>query len=353
MRIAPATWQDEVAFYDAARPFWYPIARSADVTSGDLQAVELLGEDLVVWRTPRGRVAVADNLCAHRGTMLSTGKVSENGCITCPYHGWEYDADGACTRIPQRPAQTPVPSNARIQAYPAREHAGLIWTCLAGAEGAKADVPECPFYDDPEWFFHTGTPSEWECQTARMVENFLDVAHFGIVHADTFGNPDVEIVEPYEVTVSADRLRIDAKVPYLARDPWAEPAPGERAATVQTDYAYHCDLPFTAWIGGLTAGEDYMLYISASPRTTTETTVFWTFGTPRSLAATPEEVEARENAVFSPDRFIVEGQRPEWLPLDLTAELQMRFDALGVNFRRALEHHGFPRLVNLRRAQAR
>ena len=31
----------------------------------------------------------------------------------------------------------------------------------------------------------------------------------------------------------------------------------------------------------------------------------------------------------------------------------MRFDALGVNFRRALEHHGFPRLVNLRRAQAR
>lgn len=78
MRIAPATWQDEVAFYDAARPFWYPIARSADVTSGDLQAVELLGEDLVVWRTPQGRVAVADNLCAHRGTMLSTGKVSEN-----------------------------------------------------------------------------------------------------------------------------------------------------------------------------------------------------------------------------------------------------------------------------------
>jgi phenylpropionate dioxygenase-like ring-hydroxylating dioxygenase large terminal subunit len=345
MRIAPATWQDDVAFYDAARPFWYPVARSVDVPAGETRAARLLGEDLVVWRSPSGEVAVADNVCAHRGTMLSAGTVTADGSVKCPYHGWEYGLDGACRRIPQRAADVPVPSKARVASYPVVEYAGLVWTCLADPGEQRRSVPECPSVEDPAWFFHAGAPSDWECQAARMVENFLDVAHFGILHADTFGNPDVEIVEPYDVSTAADHLSISAKVPYLARDPWADPLPGEVAATVQVDYEYRCELPFTGWIAGLTAGEDYVLFISASPVTTTRTRVFWTFGTPTALQATAEEVERREQAVFEPDRFIVEGQRPEWLPLDLTSELQMRFDGLGVAFRRSLEHLGFPRIM--------
>ncbi|MCG7207387.1 aromatic ring-hydroxylating oxygenase subunit alpha [Streptomyces arenae] len=349
MRIAPATWQDEAAFYDAARPFWYPVARSVDVSTGSTKATTLLGEDLVIWRTADGQAAVADNLCAHRGTMLSGGTVTASGNLQCPYHGWEYDTAGICRRIPQRPEGTPIPTKARVASYPVKEQAGLIWTCLAGEDGAVRDVPECPYFEDEDWYFHVGTPSEWECQASRMVENFLDVSHFGIVHPDTFGNPEVEIVEPYDVSTAADMLSIDAKVPYLAQDPWGEPEPGHTMATVQVDYQYKCELPFTAWIQGLTAGEGYMLYISASPVTANRTTVFWAFGTPSSLAVSDDEIERREQAVFEPDRVIVEGQRPEWLPLDLTAELQMRFDALGVAFRKALEHHGFPRIAFLRK----
>ncbi len=35
-------------------------------------------------------VFVVDNVCRHVGSPLDDGFV-ENGCVTCPWHGWRYD----------------------------------------------------------------------------------------------------------------------------------------------------------------------------------------------------------------------------------------------------------------------
>jgi phenylpropionate dioxygenase-like ring-hydroxylating dioxygenase large terminal subunit len=48
----------------------------------------------------------------------------------CPYHGWQYRADGICTAIPQLADPTRVPSKARIDAYTCREALGLIWVAM-------------------------------------------------------------------------------------------------------------------------------------------------------------------------------------------------------------------------------
>jgi vanillate O-demethylase monooxygenase subunit len=348
MRITPASPETHDEFYDAAGRFWLPVARSVDVPIGGRRASRLLAEDLVVWRDQDGQVAVLDNLCLHRGTKLSDGTVTAGGNLACPYHGWEYATDGVCVRIPQLAPDTKIPSKARVVSHPVREECGLIWTYLSGQEEAAADLPVCPDFAAPGWMFHVGTPSDWHCQTTRMLENFLDVAHFGYIHADTFGNPDVLSVVPRSVEVSPDLLHVDAKVPYLARDPWGEPEEGDEFAVVDVEYDYHYDVPFSAWIRGVTKGDEYVLYIAAAPRTVDETTVFWAFGVPERLAVSAEEIELRENAVFQPDRFIVEGQRPEWLPLDLSAELHLRFDSIGLGVRRALKHHGFPVVSMLR-----
>lgn len=348
MRITPASVETQDEFYDAAGQFWLPLARSEDVPAGARVPSRLLGEDLVVWRNNDGQVSVLDNLCVHRGTKLSDGSVTPTGNLACPYHGWEYATDGACVRIPQLPPGTKVPSKARVTSHPVREQYGLIWTFLSGAEEATADIPVCPDFVTPSWKFHVGTPSEWHCQTTRMLENFLDIAHFGYIHADTFGNPDVHMVVPRSVTASSDMLHVDAKVPYLARDPWGEAEKGQEFAVVDVEYDYHYDVPFSAWIRGITKGDEYVLYIAATPRTVDQTTIFWAFGVPEHLAVSPEEVERRENAVFAPDRFIVEGQRPEWLPLDLSSELHLRFDSIGITMRRLLQHHGFPTVSMLR-----
>lgn len=29
----------------------------------------------------------------------SLGRISENGCLECPYHNWQFDREGACTQV--------------------------------------------------------------------------------------------------------------------------------------------------------------------------------------------------------------------------------------------------------------
>jgi len=47
-----------------------------------------------------------------------------------------------------------------------------------------------------------------------------------------------------------------------------------------------------------------------------------------------------ERVIFAQDQRVVESQRPEAVPIDLAAELHLRFDALAVAYRRAMRAHG-------------
>jgi nitrite reductase/ring-hydroxylating ferredoxin subunit/uncharacterized membrane protein len=63
---------------------------------------------LVVVRTPKRIVALAD-ACSHMGGPLSEGKLSEDGCcITCPWHGSTFDLEDG--RVMQGPAAYSQPS---------------------------------------------------------------------------------------------------------------------------------------------------------------------------------------------------------------------------------------------------
>jgi len=334
--------RDEALFLDSARPYWHPIARSADVISGEVIGVTLLDEDLALWRTSDGTLGLTDDLCAHRGTMLSGGgTVTSEGCIRCPYHAWEYDAEGQCLRIPQVVNQA-VAEKVRIAAYRVVEYAGLVWTCLAPEGDERRGIPVVPEATNPEWWLYAGAPPTWQCQAPRMVENFLDVAHFGVLHAGNFGNPDVEIVDPYRPVTNMDDFSISYNFPYLTRDRWSPPVDG-KPATRFVDYEYRAELPFACWIKG--AGKDdiaYYTYIAVCPVSAQETRIFWVTAFPNTLVYTEPELDAGFIPFFEEDQRIVERQRPEWLPLDLGAELQMTFDRIAVAYRTSLAELGFP-----------
>ena len=61
------------------RRYWMPVAASAEVTPGTTRAVRLLGEDLVLFRSPLGSLGLLDERCRHRGTSLRAGCVDEAG----------------------------------------------------------------------------------------------------------------------------------------------------------------------------------------------------------------------------------------------------------------------------------
>lgn len=181
---------------------WHVVARSQDVAEGQLVATRLLEEDLVLWRL-NGRILAWQDLCIHRGTRLSLGKV-EGEAVVCPYHGWTYNAEGRCIRIPAHPDQVP-PAKARLKPYKVRERYELVWVSLGEPD---KDIPPFPEWDDPTYHkMLCGPYGPLHASAPRAIENFLDMAHLPFVHAGILGDPQRGEIPDYEVEVGPDVKR--------------------------------------------------------------------------------------------------------------------------------------------------
>lgn len=55
--------------------------------------LQLLGDDLVVWKEPlTGEWRAFVDRCPHRWAPLSEGRVDQRtGRLQCVYHGWEFE----------------------------------------------------------------------------------------------------------------------------------------------------------------------------------------------------------------------------------------------------------------------
>ncbi len=308
---------------------WYPVACGDAVGEGQLRAVRLLGEDLVVWRAG-GQAVVWQDLCIHRGTCLSLGKV-EDGLLVCPYHGWRYDGAGRCVAIPAHPEQTP-PTKARAHVYRTTERYGLIWVSLGDGD---QDVPAFPEEHDPTYRKILCGPSEIVNASApRIIENFLDVAHLPHVHSGILGDLAFPEVQDYPVEtgpdgISASNIRMYQPNPYGA-------GVGEHVI-----YTYRVLRPMAAYLAKDAAGgARFTLAVFLTPHDELHTTA-WFYMAASSAITTPEaEMIAYQNAIFAQDRPIVESQRPALLPLDLQAELHLRCDRTALAYRRWLKELG-------------
>lgn len=116
---------------------WFPIVASKDLHAGAVLPATLHGERLVAWRSNEGRVGVWNDRCPHRSMSLSLGSTLGD-VLVCPYHGWEFGADGNCRRIPAHPATTPSRA-ARARVYPSIEASGYVWACLGEPASPQPD----------------------------------------------------------------------------------------------------------------------------------------------------------------------------------------------------------------------
>ena len=175
---------------------WHPVVSCDELAARGLVGARLLGEDIVVWQAD-GRALAWQDLCVHRGTRLSLGRV-DGGTLQCPYHGWVYGADGQCVRIPALP-DAPPPRKARVKTYRAVERYGLVWVSLG--EPAH-DVPPFPEWEDAGFRKLLCGPYAVDASGPRIVENFLDVAHFPFVHENVLGTPERPEIADYEAVIN-------------------------------------------------------------------------------------------------------------------------------------------------------
>ncbi|MEA2364512.1 MAG: hypothetical protein QOI32_24 [Thermoleophilaceae bacterium] len=311
------------------RRYWHPVGNESDLADDAPMRTMLLGEPLVVFRSGEDVVAARD-LCLHRGARLSGGRVRD-GRIICPYHGFEYDGTGQCVLIPSQPRDDQhIPARLRLIQYQAKVRYGLIWVAL---DEPAEPMPDFPEWDHPDWRAFRSFDRIWEVSAARVVENVLDISHFPFVHAETIGDPNRPELPPFEVRPTDNGIEYDYE--------WEYPDEGSSHLGSKVRYHYVLTFPFTARL--TTYGEDgeSILWVAVHPMADDETRLFVHYAvnhSPEKPESTWSDFSAR---VFDEDKPVVESQRPEAMPVDLTQEVHLRAaDAPGIAYRKMLADLG-------------
>jgi methylxanthine N1-demethylase len=323
----------EERLYLALRRFWHPVAYSTEVDPGPT-GVTLLDERVVLVRLD-GQVRAFPDLCVHRGTALSLGWV-EGSELRCAYHGWTYGPDGVCTRIPARFGAT-IPSRARLHRYLVQERDGLIWVCLEGDPAFP--IPSFPESSDPEYRVCAVPAYDWEASATRRVENFVDFAHFAWVHDGVLGRRDRPEVPEHDVWREGPELRFSIVL--------TEPTDISKTETYGIDASdpslegernYRLPMPFTVWLQARWPVDKlFVLFMTCSPIGRKRCRSFTFIARNFSKDDDDEKFIRFQEEIAEADRVISESQRPEELPVDLSAELHIRgVDRVSLEYRKWL-----------------
>jgi pheophorbide a oxygenase len=213
------------------RPFhqnWWPVTTLDAIDPTRPNAVKLLGMDLVLYQSSDNEWSCLEDRCAHRFAPLSEGRVidstsgkdnsADDGSssssisssnttmkhLQCAYHGWEFNNDGECQKVPQMKEQQIQNNNGKaikgcgIKTYPTRVDAGMIfvWADPETANlGQLIPLPTFPLLrekvDDGNICFMRDLPYGYEL----LGENLLDLSHLPFSH-HSVGNLDRNLGGP-------------------------------------------------------------------------------------------------------------------------------------------------------------
>ncbi len=320
-------------FASALAGFWHPVARADALACGAVLAAKLLGQDVALWRSADGQCHAALDRCPHRGAKLSLGMVRElsgQSVLQCAYHGWCFDAQAQCVHVPAQPDWEPPPSH-KANPLACVEQRGMIWVSLdASAEAQRLPLRGWAAGTEPTLC----GPFDVAASAPRVVENFLDMTHFAMVHPGTLGGPGHEAMPPYDVVEHAEGLSVaDCSV-------WQPDGFGVRAGAVAlVHYRYEVVAPLVAWFAKKASNTDLnplamQVALLCCPLDETHTRVWFDM----ALAPGSDRVAAVDfqTTIFEQDRAILESQTPKCIDLSGGHELNGPLDRVSSAYRRYL-----------------
>jgi phenylpropionate dioxygenase-like ring-hydroxylating dioxygenase large terminal subunit len=170
---------------------WYLFGPAHDLRRRPV-AKTILGRPIVAFRTASGKVVVMDGRCAHLGGDLGRGEVVGEA-IRCPFHHWEYGANGRCQHIP---AQAEIPAFARQTCYPAVERHGLLF--FFNRPEALFALPFFPGCRPEDFCAARPFGTVLDCPWYMVGANAFDRQHFGAAHdRRLLGEPVIECPAPF------------------------------------------------------------------------------------------------------------------------------------------------------------
>ena len=312
------------------RTLWHPVAQSSEVVDAPL-SVQLLNEAVVLWRNADGLAQAFVDRCPHRGARLSMGRV-ENGHLECPYHGWQFSSGGQCIKVPAVPDFTP-PASQRVKAFEVQEAYGLVWVRL---EAGDSQLPVFAAESDEHLRKVNCGPYDVAASAPRIIENFLDMSHFGFVHEGWLGSRDATAIAAYKVeTTPTGVMATGCK----AVQPQSNLHSTQAA---EVEYTYEVTAPYTAVLtkipeeGSSKQGWREQIGLFICP-ITPETSRVWFRLAVADFESTDEQLQTFQHTIFVQDQPVLESQLPKALPLDPRAEMHSAADRMSSAYRRFLK----------------
>lgn len=324
------------------RMLWHPVALSADV-AGKPVPVHLLGEAVVLWRDAQGILHAWADKCPHRGAKLSLGRIEVDvqgaSRLECAYHGWQFDGTGHCALVPALPAFVPPPAHC-AKTFHAFEAYGLVWVQL---DAAQTQLPAFMADSDAQLRkVHCG-PYDVATSAPRVVENFLDMAHFGFVHEGYLGARDTTAQADYAVERTTHGIRATG---CRAWQPLSNVNSGQGT---DVSYTYEVVSPYCAQLAKVPDGGTYVdgkavqwresIALWVCPVSPDTSRVWFTMAV-ADFDTAVVELQNFQNTIFMQDKPILESQTPARLPLDLRSELHTAADKASAAYRRYLQDSG-------------
>jgi phenylpropionate dioxygenase-like ring-hydroxylating dioxygenase large terminal subunit len=208
----------------------------------------------------------------------------------------------------------------------------VVWIAM----GEPRDpVAEFPIAEDPGFRTVLAGPYRFRAQGPRVIENLLDVAHLGFVHAGLLGDPQRGEVEDYEVIDGNATRGPEARQIRI----W-QPDPDGTGTAALVNYHYWVHGPLTAGFVKTHGRQRFGILAQVAPidAETCESRLVMSLNYGDEFS--DDELLRFQDRVTEQDRIIIESQRPELLPLDLQAELHLRSDRMAIAYRKWLRSIG-------------
>jgi phenylpropionate dioxygenase-like ring-hydroxylating dioxygenase large terminal subunit len=155
--------------------YFHPILPSGKLRRRPVQS-QVAGRKYALFRDSTGRAAALDDACPHRRAPLSQGRVRADGRLACPYHGWNFDAQGR-GRSPSCPDLT----HCDTRSYQVVERFQYLW--LAHRETPLSAFPSLGV----DGFEFAGSLSTlFPAPMDVALDNISEDEHFPFIHT-TFG----------------------------------------------------------------------------------------------------------------------------------------------------------------------
>lgn len=221
-------------------------------------------------------------------------------------------------------------SRVRVDGCRAEDRYGLVWVAL---EDPVAGIAPFPEYADSSYRSYFSVKSNWNASAGRFTENGLDVTHFAWVHPGTLGDRDDAECPTIDIAVTSCGFEYAYSRESL-ESPFA--AGGQ---TVHSRTMHH--LPFTRRRILTSEAGHSVQFVTASPTRARQCRIWMIESRDHHLTDPIEPYIDFSRRLLEQDRRIVESQRPEMLPIDLTEELHLRGpDRVALTYRRLLADAG-------------